>query len=177
MLVIGPPCLIEAGDQSRLPPRHPVAQKPFARTGGSEKRHWPISRIAHPGEGFAPAEGRRCVEMEGDSIRRALPHGHAAAVGTSVELASTRCSARPDLQQRRTPLAIALIASRLVSLAASKLATSATGRDTAVRAWAACEDRTRLDEVEKLYRASDWLGERQPPIETAIARRHIKDGA
>ena len=33
-----------------------------------------------------------------------------------------------------------------------------------------------VDEVE-LYRALDWLGERQAAIETVLARRHLKDGA
>jgi hypothetical protein len=30
-----------------------------------------------------------------------------------------------------------------------------------------------VDEVE-LYRALDWLGERQAAVETALARRHLK---
>jgi transposase len=34
----------------------------------------------------------------------------------------------------------------------------------------------RVDEVE-LYRALDWLGARQSAIETALARRHLTDGA
>ena len=33
-----------------------------------------------------------------------------------------------------------------------------------------------VDETE-LYRALDWLGARQAAIETALARRHLKDGA
>ena len=33
-----------------------------------------------------------------------------------------------------------------------------------------------VDEVE-LYRALDWLGARQAAVETALARRHLKDGA
>src|SRR5205085_1465504 len=32
-------------------------------------------------------------------------------------------------------------------------------------------------EESELYRALDWLGARQAAIETALARRHLKDGA
>ena len=134
---------------------------------------WPITLV----EGFRTLlKGGVALAEEGIRIRRSLPHGHAAAVlGTIRAIGLDRLLGRPT-DKRLAPLAIALIASRLVS-PASKLATA---RDLA--ADTACSSLGRLlqlgavDEVE-LYRALDWLGERQAAIETVLARRHLKDGA
>jgi hypothetical protein len=134
---------------------------------------WPTALV----EGFRTLlKGGLAVAADGIRIRRALPHGHAAAVlGTIRAIGLDRLLGRPT-DKRLAPLAIALIASRLLS-PASKLATA---RDLA--ADTACSSLGRLlglgavDEVE-LYRALDWLGARQGAIETALARRHLKDGA
>src|SRR5690348_12896142 len=134
---------------------------------------WPTPLV----EGFRTLlKGGLAVAAEGVRIRRALPHGHAAAVlGTIRAIGLDQLLGRPT-DKRLTPLAIALIASRLVS-PTSKLATA---RDLA--ADTACSSLGRLlglgavDESE-LYRALDWLGARQGAIETALARRHLKDGA
>jgi hypothetical protein len=134
---------------------------------------WPTALV----EGLRTLlKGGRAVAADGIRIRRALPHGHAAAVlGTIRAIGLDRLLGRPS-DKRLAPLAIALIASRLVS-PASKLATA---RDLA--ADTACSSLGRLlglgtvDETE-LYRALDWLGARQGAIETALARRHLKDGA
>ena len=134
---------------------------------------WPTTLV----EGFRTLlKGGIAVAEEGVRIRRALPHGHAAAVlGTIRAIGLDRLLGRPT-DKRLAPLAIALIASRLVS-PASKLATA---RDLATDT--ACSSLSRLlglgavDETE-LYRALDWLGARQAAIETALARGHLKDGA
>jgi transposase len=134
---------------------------------------WPSALV----EGFRTLlKGGVAVAADGIRIRRALPHGHAAAVlGTIRAIGLDRLLGRPS-DKRQAPVAIALIASRLVS-PASKLATA---RDLA--ADTACSSLGRLlglgavDETE-LYRALDWLGARQTAIETALARRHLKDGA
>jgi len=134
---------------------------------------WPISLV----EGFRTLlKGGVAVAEEGIRIRRALPHGHAAAVLATIRaIGLDRLLGRPA-EQRLLPLAIGLIASRLVS-PASKLATA---RDLA--ADTACSSLGRLlqlgavDDAE-LYRALDWLGARQAAIEGALARRHLEDGA
>jgi hypothetical protein len=134
---------------------------------------WPTALV----EGFRTLlKGGVAVAADGIRIRRALPHGHAAAVlGTIRAIGLDRLLGKPT-DKRLAPLTIALIASRLVS-PASKLATA---RDLA--ADTACSSLGRLlqlgavDEVE-LYRALDWLGARQAAIEGALARRHLKDGA
>src|ERR1700739_1813457 len=125
---------------------------------------WPSALV----EGFRTLlNGGVAVAQEGIAIRRALPHGHAAAVlGTIRAIGLDRLLGRPS-DKRLVPLAIALIASRLVS-PASKLATV---RDLA--ADTACSSLGRLlglgavDEVE-LYRALDWLGAPPRASETAL---------
>ena len=129
---------------------------------------WPTALV----EGFRTLlKGGLAVAADGIRIRRALPHGHATAVlGTIRSIGLGR-----PADKRLAPLAIALIASRLIS-PASKLATA---RDLAADTASSLGRLLGLgavDEVE-LYRALDWLGARQGAIETALARRHLKDGA
>ena len=133
---------------------------------------WPTALV----EGFRTLlKGGVAVAADGIRIRRALPHGHATAVlGTIRAIGLDRLLGRPA-DKRLAPLAIALIASRLIS-PASKLATA---RDLAADTASSSLERLGLgavDEVE-LYRALDWLGARQGAIETALARRHLKNGA
>ena len=134
---------------------------------------WPTALV----EGFRTLlKGGVAVAADGIRIRRALPHGHAAAVlGTIRAIGLDRLLGRPT-DKRLAPLAIALIASRLVS-PASKLATARDlAADTACSSLGRLLELGAVDEVE-LYRALDWLGARQGAIETALARRHLKDGA
>ena len=134
---------------------------------------WPITLV----EGFRTLlKGGVAVAEEGIRIRRSLPHGHAAAVlGTIRAIGLDRLLGRPT-DKRLAPLAIALIASRLVS-PASKLATARDlAADTAGSSLGRLLELGAVDESE-LYRALDWLGARQAAIETALARRHLKNGA
>ena len=134
---------------------------------------WPTQLV----EGFRTLlKGGVAVAVDGIRARRALPHGHAAAVlGTMRAIGLDRLLGKPA-DKRLAPLAIALIASRLIS-PTSKLA---TGRELAADTAASSLGRLlglgAVDEVE-LYRALDWLGARQSAIETALARRHLADGA
>ena len=164
---------------NRSSPPAILLRESFRENGRVRKRtlanlsDWPTTLV----EGFRTLlKGGVAVAEEGIAIRRALPHGHAAAVlGTIRAIGLDRLLGKPT-DKRLAPLTIALIASRLVS-PASKLATA---RDRA--ADTACSSLGRLlqlgavDEVE-LYRALDWLGARQAAIEGALARRHLKDGA
>jgi Transposase DDE domain len=134
---------------------------------------WPTTLV----EGFRTLlKGGVAVAQEGIGIRRALPHGHAAAVlGTIRAIGLDRLLGRPR-DERLAPLAIALIASRLIA-PASKLATARElAADTAGSSLGRLLGLGAVDEVE-LYRALDWLGARQGAIETALARRHLKEGA
>jgi hypothetical protein len=134
---------------------------------------WPTRLV----EGFRTLlKGGVAVAADGIRIRRALPHGHAAAVlGTIRAIGLDGLLGKPS-DKRLVPLAIALIGSRLVS-PASKLATARElAADTAGSSLGRLLELGAVDEVE-LYRALDWLGARQGAIETALARRHLQDGA
>jgi hypothetical protein len=134
---------------------------------------WPTPLV----EGFRTLlKGGVAVAAEGIRIRRALPHGHAAAVlGTIRAIGLDRLLGKP-IDKRLVPLAIALIASRLIS-PASKLATARDlAADTAGSSLGRLLELGAVAESE-LYCALDWLGARQAAIETALARRHLKDGA
>jgi hypothetical protein len=134
---------------------------------------WPATLV----EGFRTLlKGGVAVAADGVRIRRSLPHGHAVAVlGTLRAIGLDRLLGKPA-DKRLAALAIALIASRLIS-PASKLATARDlGADTAGSSLGWLLQLGAVDEVE-LYRALDWLGARQPAVEAALARRHLKDGA
>src|SRR6266436_5063425 len=97
---------------------------------------WPTILV----EGFRTLlKGGVAVAEEGIAIRRALPHGHAAAVlGTIRAIGLDRLLGKPT-DQRLAPLAIALIASRLVSPASKRAtATRGTARRASCRSSTAC---------------------------------------
>jgi DDE family transposase len=164
---------------NRSSPPAILLRESFRENGRVRKRTvanlsaWPTALV----EGFRTLlKGGVAVAADGIRIRRALPHGHAAAVlGTIRAIGLDRLLGRPS-DKRLAPLAVALIASRLVS-PASKLATARElAADTAASSLGRLLGLGAVDEVE-LYRALDWLGARQGAIETALARRHLKDGA
>ena len=107
-------------------------------------------------------------------IRRALPHGHVAAVlGTLRDIGLDRVLGPAGNRPRA--LVIAMIVARLIA-PASKLAT-ARMLDPATAA-SSLGDVLGLGAVDEdeLYAAIDWLGERQQAIEKALARKHLRDG-
>src|SRR5512144_7094 len=108
------------------------------------------------------------------TIRRSLPHGHVAAVlGTVHQIGLDRLLG-PEGNRCRD-LVQALIVSRITA-PASKLATAkALDPATAASSLGAMLNLGPVDEDE-LYTALDWLLVRQPAIEAALARRHLKDG-
>jgi len=121
-------------------------------------------RLALKGIPLVPAEDVYAVE-------RSLPHGHVEAVlGMMRELGiETLLASRPC---RERNLVMAMIAQRLVD-PCSKLATTRQWHTTTL---AGQLDVTDADENE-LYRALDWLIERQERIERKLAKRHLAQGA
>src|SRR6202162_3424575 len=114
------------------------------------------------------------ADQETIIVRRALPHGHVAAVvGTLRGIGLDR--ALGPAGHRPRDLVIAMIIARLVT-PASKLAT-ARMLDPATAA-SSLGDVLGLGAVDEdeLYVALDWLGERQQAIEKALARKHLRDG-
>ena len=120
------------------------------------------------------------ADQEAITITRSLPHGPVAAVlGTLRKIGLDRilgpvARTGPD-DHRCRDLVVAMIASRIIA-PASKLAT-ATALDPATATTSLGEvlGLGAVSEIE-LYRALDWLLARQPAIESALARRHLKGG-
>ncbi len=111
---------------------------------------------------------------EAFSIARSLPHGHVAAVLTTIErLRLPRLLERKRCRQR--DLVLAMIAARILE-PASKLAT-ARALDPAT-CHSSLGQRLQLDSVSEndLYAELDWLGPRQAALETALAKRHPSEG-
>ena len=108
------------------------------------------------------------------TIKRSLPHGHVAAVlGTLRRIGLDRLLGPAG--NRCRDLVVAMIVARLIA-PISKLATAkALDPATAGSSLGVVLGLGEVDEDE-LYTALDWLLERQPQIETALARRHLKNG-
>jgi hypothetical protein len=108
------------------------------------------------------------------TIRRALPHGHGAAVlGTLRRIGLDRVLGPPG--NRCRDLVLAMIVARLTA-PTSKLATAkALAPDTAASSLGEVLGLGAVDE-DQLYAALDWLGERQAAVEAALARRHLRGG-
>lgn len=107
-------------------------------------------------------------------VIRTLPHGHVSAVlGVIGKIGLDRLLG-PQANRPRD-LVLAMIVSRIIA-PASKLAT--TKGLNPVTATTSLGQVLGLGEVayDELYQALDWLLARQPAIETALARRHLKGG-
>ena len=113
--------------------------------------------------------GRRLVDLDEEfEILRPLPHGHVAAVlGVLRELDLERLICRERCRER--DLCVAMVCQRLLS-PCSKLSTTRLVHQTTLA------EELSLGEVTEaeLLAAMDWLYERQPRIEKALARRHLQ---
>src|SRR3954449_11341985 len=152
------------------------------REGGKVKKrtlcnltHWPPNLL----EGFkALLKGATVIPAPASPevfvIRRALPHGHVAAVLGSLRQIGLDRILGPDGNRCRD-LVIAMVTARLTE-PTSKLATAkALSPETASSSLGAIMGLGAVDEDE-LYTALDWLAERQAAVEAALARRHLHDG-
>jgi hypothetical protein len=134
---------------------------------------WPAAHI----EGLRGVlKGGTVIPAERDAftVIRTLPHGHvAAALGTARKIGLDRILG-PDGNRCRD-LVLALLLARILD-PASKLAT-ARGLSPATAA-SSLGEMLGLGEVDEdeLYTALDWLLERQPTIERALAKRHLSSG-
>jgi hypothetical protein len=115
--------------------------------------------------------GEQFVSAEGLHIERTLPHGHVAA--TLGMLKKLGLHQLIDAQSsRERDMVCSMIVSRVLE-ARSKLATARLlaeqTRSSSLSEVLGLQD---IDE-DDLYRAMDWLLERQPRIEKALADRHL----
>src|SRR5215469_1972087 len=113
---------------------------------------------------------------EAFQIVRSSPHGHvAAALGTLRQL-----GLEPILSRSRSPerdLVVAMIVARILEPASKLATTRGLHPQTATSSLASVLglDQT-LDET-RLYRALDWLLNRQQSIENALAKKHLQEGS
>jgi transposase len=112
-------------------------------------------------------------------IERALPHGHvAAALGTIRKIALDRLilsTAKDTASRRCCDLVVAMIVDRLIAPRSKLGFVRAVNEATAITSLGVTLGLGTVREREP-YDALDWLLERQPRIENALARRHLRDG-
>jgi transposase len=114
------------------------------------------------------------ADREAFTITRSLPHGHvAAALSTAHKIGLGRILG-PDGNRCRD-LVLAMIVGRILDPASKLAAARALSPATATSSLGTLLGLGEVDEDE-LYTALDWLLERQSAIETALARRHLKNG-
>jgi hypothetical protein len=109
-------------------------------------------------------------------IQRSAPHGHVAATLGTLR----RAGLEPILSRSRCPerdLVVAMIVARILE-PSSKLATARGFHpQTATSSLAAVLGLDEDVEETQLYAALDWLLERQPRIEQALAKGHLSEGS
>ena len=134
---------------------------------------WPAAHI----EGLRGVlKGGTVIPAERDAftVVRSLPHGHvAAALGTARRIGLDRILG-PDGHRCRD-LVVALLIGRILDPISKLAAARALSPATAT---SSLGDVLGLGEVDEdaRYTALDWLRERQPAIETALAKRHLTNG-
>ena len=122
-----------------------------------------LIRCVLRGDALAPVES--LFDITGSRL-----HGHVAAVLTGMRRLGVPAllSSRPC---RERDLVMGMVASRILD-ARSKLATTRWWHTTTLPEELGIADATEGD----LYSAMDWLLERQPRIEKALAARHLEKG-
>ncbi len=169
---------IEAVSNRNSPPA--ILLRESYREGGKVRKRtlcnlsdWPTAYI----EGLRGVlKGGTVIPAERDAftVIRSLPHGHvAAALGTAHKIGLDRILGPGS--DRCRDLILALLVGRIID-PASKLATArALSSATAASSLGELLGLGEVDEDE-LYQALDWLLERQPAIETTLAKRHLTNG-
>jgi transposase len=169
---------IEAVPNRNSPPAT-LLRESYRRDGKVHKRtlcnlsDWPAAHV----EGLRGVlKGGTVIPAGQDAftIIRSLPHGHVgAALGTARKIGLDRILG-PD-RNRCRDLVLAMLVGRILD-PVSKLATArALSPATAASSLGEVLGLDAVDDDE-LYAALDWLRERQPAIETSLARRHLTRG-
>jgi len=133
---------------------------------------WPSSKVEALRQVLKGAAAS--ASAEAFQILRSHPHGHvAAAVGSLRKTGLERLISAEPCRQR--DLVVAMIAARIVE-PSSKLATArALDTDTLSNSLGELLGLQKVQD-DDLYRAMDWLLERQTDIENALAKRHFAEG-
>ena len=134
---------------------------------------WPPAQVAALREVL---KGNTAVTSSSDSLQilRSLPHGHVAAVTGSLRQLGLD-SIIDSVSSRPRDLAIAMIAARILD-PRSKLATARALHPDTLSSSLSAHLALGATGEDELYRAMDWLLERQPAIEAVLAKRHLAEG-
>ena len=134
---------------------------------------WPPAKVEAlrqvlKGASVAPASA------DAFQILRSQPHGHVAAAVGSLRKTGLERLISPEASRHRD-LIVAMIAARIVD-PSSKLATArALDVDTLSNSLGELLDLHKVQD-DDLYRAMDWLVERQADIENSLAKQHFAEG-
>jgi hypothetical protein len=169
---------IEAVPNRNSPPA--ILLRESYREGGKVRKRtlcnlsdWPAVHV----EGLRGVlKGGTVIAAERDAftVTRSLPHGHvAAALGTARGIGLDRVLGPDGIRCR--DLVLALLVGRILEPASKLAAARALSPATAASSLGEALGLGEVDEDE-LYTALDWLLERQPAIETALAKRHLTNG-
>src|SRR5271166_3491780 len=169
---------IEAVPNRNSPPAI-LLRESYRQDGKVRKRticnlsDWPAAHI----EGLRGVlQGGTVIPADRDAftVTRSLPHGHvAAALGTARKIGLDRIIG-PDGNRCRD-LVLALLVGRILEPGSKLAAARALSPATAASSLGEVLGLGEVDEDE-LYTALDWLLERQPAIETTLAKRHLTNG-
>ena len=136
---------------------------------------WPTAHI----EGLRGVlKGGTVIAPDRDAftVTRSLPHGHVAlALGTARKIGLDAMIG--PVGNRCRDLVLAMLIARIVDPGSKLAAARALSPETATSSLGTILGLGLGDvDEDELYTALDWLGERQPAIETALAKRHLKNG-
>ena len=129
--------------------------------------------------GVAIPTAAATTDQDALRIERSLPHGHVAAglgMLRKIHLDRLLLSTAKDAQSRRCcDLAVGLIVDRLLQPRSKLGFVRAVNGQTAS---SSLGEVLALDAVaeREVYSALDWLLAQQPRVESALARRHLKNG-
>src|SRR6185312_8033739 len=173
-----PPCISNPSPTGTRPPRSSCARATVrtARSVNAPSATCPTGPKPHIEGLRGVLKGGVVISAERDAftVTRTLPHGHvAAALGTVRKIGLERILGPDD--NRCRDLVLALIVSRILDPGSKLAAARALSPATATSSLGDTLGLGAVDEDE-LYAALDWLHERQPAIETALARRHLTNG-
>ena len=112
------------------------------------------------------------VSADALRIERSLPHGHVAAV---LAMAKKLKLDKLLPKSRLGKLGLAMIVARVIEPAAKLATARQLSEASAAYSLGAVLELGAVDEDE-LYAALDLIGEAQPKIETALAKRRLRDG-
>ncbi len=134
---------------------------------------WPAAYIDGL-RGVLKGGGVIAPERDAFTVTRSLPHGHVAAtLGTARQIGLDR-RLGPEGNRCRD-LVLALLVARILE-PCSKLATARALPPVSATSGLGVELGLGEVDEDELYAVLDWRHERQPAIESALAKRHMKHG-